>query len=145
VNYPTLTYGTARVSQFIGNSLWNFRIPLVLHGLQGQESGFPRPITSLATCTYQLGSRLRQGWSRCVNCTKICSFLHPPRRCSTLCACIRLAGWNRQLVSRSETLRERIHPHVTASQSLCERLRSAGQLKLQLKGINSTIFINIDR
>jgi hypothetical protein len=49
VNYPTLTYGTARASQFNGNRLQDSVVLLVLHCLQGQESWFPRPILFLAT------------------------------------------------------------------------------------------------
>jgi hypothetical protein len=61
VNYPTLMLRIQkRASQFIGNCRQNSVALLVLHCLQGQKSWFPRPILFLATCTYELGFRLRQ-------------------------------------------------------------------------------------
>ncbi len=43
MNYSDLPTAEVGASQFIGNSLKNSAVFLVLHSLQGQESWFPRP------------------------------------------------------------------------------------------------------
>ncbi len=62
MNYLDLPTAEVDRSQFIGNSLKNSVVFLVLHSLQGQESWFPRP-KSFTLSVVLRGASRREGFS----------------------------------------------------------------------------------